>query len=187
MLLQSCWLESRQKHLPVHMPGEGIRPFRTLQQATYLFDGLLPFALTMHPLQARRAITDGKIKIVPHPTTHLQRLKRDFGKRYPLRFEAFCFEIVLGDRKRLGYSADIGTPEDLEPLVAKPLDLLIVELAHFTDAELFEYLRDKPIKKVVLTHLGRKYWRNEKVVRLAHRYFDSKKLVIARDGLELEF
>src|ERR1041385_7210752 len=179
MLMQSCWLESRQKHLPVHMPAEGIAPFRTTLQAASLFDGLLPFTLTMHPLRARGAISDGDIRIVPHPTSHLQGLKKNFGRRRKQGFEAFCFEIALNKQKRIGYSADIGPPRALEPLVSKPLDLLIVELAHFTDAELFEYLHDKPIKKVVLTHLNRKYWKNQAVVRLARRYFDPKRLIIA--------
>jgi len=187
MFIQSCWLESRQKHLPVHMPAEGIRPFRKLLQTTYLFDGLLPFALTLEPLKANKPIVDGHVRIVPHHTSHLARLKHDFGKRYKCAFEAFCFEVSLNDQKRLGYSADIGAPEDLAPLVSKPLDLLIVELAHFTDTALFDYLHDKPIKKVVLTHLGRKYWRNDEVVALAKRYFDGRKFIIAEDGLEVKF
>ena len=40
---------------------------------------------------------------------------------------------------------------------------------------------------LVLTHLGRKYWKNEEVVKLARRYFESKRLVIAEDGLEVRF
>jgi ribonuclease Z len=186
MFVQSCWLESRQKNLPIHMPGEGIRPFRKLMQATYLFDGLLPFAMTMQPLKANKPIVDGDAKVVAYPTTHLARLKHDFGKRYKIPFEAFCFE-VSANGKRLGYSADMGAPEDIEPLVSKPLDLLIVELAHFTDTDLFAYLKDKPVKKIVLTHLGRKYWKNSDLLTLAKRYFDGKRLLIAEDGLEVKF
>jgi ribonuclease Z len=187
MLMQSCWLEGRQKHLPVHMPAEGIQTFHKLLQTTYLFDGLLPFKLTMESLKAKRPIRDGNIAITPHPTTHLQRLKHDFGKRYKSGFEAFCFEICVGQEKRVGYSADVGQPSDLDPLVSKPLDVLVVELAHFTDAELFEYLHHKPIRKIVLTHLGRKYWKNTEVGRLARRYFGRKQLIIATDGLEVKF
>ena len=187
MLMQSCWLESRQKRLPVHMPAEGIQPFRNLMQACYLFDGLLPFSLNMQPLRAREAVVDGGIRITPHPTQHLQLLRQNFGKNRKQKFEAFAFEVAIGKSARIAYSGDIGTPCDLEPLVAKPLDVLIVELSHFTTAELFEYLRPRPIKKIVLTHLNRKYWKNPSVDRLARRYFRRNQLVIAKDGLEIKF
>lgn len=187
MFVQSCWLESRQKKLPVHMPAEGIQTFRALLKTVYLFEGLLPFELSFNPLRAGKAIVDGDIRVIPHRSTHLERLKSDFGKRHRQPFEAFLLEICVGKRKRIGYSADIGSPCDLCPLVTKPLDVLIVELAHFTDMDLYDYLKDKPIKKIVLTHLGRKYWRNTAVPRLARRYFDRKKLLIAHDGLMVPF
>jgi ribonuclease BN (tRNA processing enzyme) len=187
MFLQSCWLEKRRKPLPVHLPGEGIAPFRNMQRTAYLFDDLLPFELSMHRLRSQERIDDGSLQVVAHPTSHLQRLRHDFAKRYNLGFEAFCFEIRVGNGKRLGYSADLGAPEDLEPLVAQPLDVLIVELAHFSDAALFKYLQDKPIGRIVLTHVGRKYWKNEKVIQTARRYLDRSRVIIARDGLELGF
>lgn len=187
MLMQSCWLEGRHKHLPVHMPAEGIKTFRQLLQTTYLFEKLLPFKLSLRPLKPGQTIRDGAIAVTPHPTTHLQSLKHDFGKRHDDAFKAFCFEVSVGKARRLGYSADLGKPSDLDPVVSRPLDVLVVELAHFTSTELFEYLQHKPIKKIVLTHLGRAYWKNPDVARLARRYFKPKQLIIAKDGLEVRF
>ena len=52
------------------------------------------------------------------------------------------------------YSADLGTPEDLEPLLGRPCDLLVCEMAHFTPKTLFAYLRDKPVRRLCLTHFS---------------------------------
>lgn len=187
MLIQSCWLETRRKDLPVHMPAEGIRAFRELLRATYLFDGLFPFKLSFQPLQAGRRIEDDDVTITPYPTSHLKLLQRDFGKAgTKQKFEAFSFLIDAG-ALRVAYSADIGATSDLDPLVKKPLDVLIVELAHFSAANLFEYLAARPIGRVVLTHIGRQYWKNPELPRLTKRYFGRKRCrcQIAQDGIEI--
>lgn len=187
MLVQACWLENRRKPLLVHLPAEGIQPFKAILRSIYLFDDLLPFPLKMLPLKEGEAIRDGKVTIAPYPTTHLQSLKRDFGKRLKAAFEAFSFTVSVGDNIRLGYSADIGNPVDLAPLVAKPLDVLVVELAHFKDRSLFDYLSDKPIKKVILTHIGRRYWKNPQLRRNARRWLKGTPVILAEDGMKVTF
>jgi ribonuclease BN (tRNA processing enzyme) len=71
------------------------------------------------------------------------------GKHPDVKFEAFA--VRFGNR--LGYSGDIGDPSDLAPLF--PLDLLVCELAHFHPQKLADFLKDKPVKRLALTHLSR--------------------------------
>ena len=64
----------------------------------------------------------------------------------------------MAGKRRIAHSADIGTPEDLEPLLKQPVDLLVCELAHFEPEELFAYLKNKKIGQILFTHLSRWNW-----------------------------
>jgi hypothetical protein len=52
--------------------------------------------------------------------------------------------LESGD-KRVAHSGDLGEPEDLEPLLKKPVDLLVCELAHFSPEAIFSYLSGRPV------------------------------------------
>jgi ribonuclease BN (tRNA processing enzyme) len=145
MLVQSCWLEQRSRPLPVYLPPGIIQPLRVWLHACFLFEELFPFALQLKPL------TDSSFRV--YPTTHLEHTRREFEGKHPqVRFEAFAVAFESG-HKRVGYSGDLGGPEDLTPLF--PLDLLVCELAHFHPQELANFLKNKSLKRLVLTHLGR--------------------------------
>jgi hypothetical protein len=58
---------------------------------------------------------------------------------------------------RIGHSADLGKPQDLQPLVSEPLDMLICELSHFTPEQILSYLRNRSIKRIAFVHIGRPY------------------------------
>ena len=95
--------------------------------------------------------------VTPYPTSHLKNLQERFGGNRRRGFEAFCFLIEAG-RRRIGHSADLGRPEDLEPLIKQPLDLLVCELAHFTPEDLFRYLRGRAIQRIAFVHLSGRHW-----------------------------
>ena len=118
MLMQGFWLEQRKKDLPVNMPADGIKPFVDLLQAGLVFKELLQFQLRFEALKRGKPIMVGDVKVTPYPSTHLEQLRRAFQKRYPQEFAAYCFLIEKG-MMRIGHSADIGCPEDLEPLLRK--------------------------------------------------------------------
>jgi ribonuclease Z len=157
MLLQSFWLEPRKKELTVHLPNDGIEPLTRMLRAAYLFPEVLPFALRFEPHVAEKPVACGEAKVTPYRTTHLDALRKSFQAKYPGDYAAYCFLIESGKR-RIAHSADIGAPEDLEPLLEQPVDLLVCELAHFTPEALFGYLRDKRIGRILFTHLSRWNW-----------------------------
>jgi ribonuclease Z len=186
MLMQGFWLELRQKELPVAMPAEGIKLFGNMLNAAFIFPELLKFPLRFEALQAAKPVMTGKVRVTPFHTTHLEQLRLAFQKRYPQDFEAFSFLIEAG-RRRIGHSADIGAPEDLAPLLKKPLDLLVCELSHFQAEDLFLYLRGRAIKRIVFMHVGRPYWENlPKTRRLAKKMLGGIPFIFARDGQEIK-
>jgi len=184
MLMQGFWLEQRKKELPVHLPADGIKPVRQMLEASLIFPELLRFRLKYQALRAGKPVLTGGVRVTPFRSSHLDSLRRAFQKEHPQHFAAFCFLIEAG-RRRIGHSADIGRPEDLEPLLRRPLDLLVCELAHFPAEDLFNYLRGRKIKRIVFVHLARQHWENlNRTKRLAARMLPGIRCSFARDNEE---
>lgn len=184
MLLQGFWLGPRRKHLKIHLPQDGIQPIRSMLEAGMIFDELLAYRPSFEALNAGATFKVGSVRITPFPTTHLETLRQSHQKEHPLRFEAFSFLLESG-KVRIAHSADLGAPEDLEPLLTKPLDLLVCELAHFTPESLFSYLRGRKIKRIVFMHLSDRLWRNRAVLsKLARKSLGGIPFSFARDGEE---
>jgi len=182
MLMQGFWLEQRQKDLTVYLPQAGIDPIRNMLNAACLFEELFSFRLQFEPLRSGASILVNKVRVTPFRTTHLDSLCRAFKHKYPQDYQAFSFLLEFKDL-RIGHSADIGDPEDLAPLVEKPLDLLVCELAHARPEHLFRYLKNRSIGQIVFTHLSRRLWENlEEVSALASRSLGNIPFSFAQDG-----
>lgn len=181
MLLQGFWLGQRSKPLPIHLPADGIEPIRQMLKAAYLFDELFRFDLSMKPIKAGVEVLDAGVRVTPFPTTHLEGFRKTFQAKYPGNYAAYSFLLEAGQR-RIIHSADLGAVEDLDPLLAKPVDLLVCELSHFTPRHLFEYLKDRPVGQIVFTHLGHEYWENlADTRRLAETMLPQTQFSFARD------
>jgi ribonuclease Z len=164
MLIQGMWLEGRRKPLKVYLPGKAIKPLREMLNTAFLFDEVLPFRLEFVALAEKKGVKVGDARITPYYTTHLDRTRARFGKMYRADFSAYCF-LIEHKGARIGHSADLGKPQDLEPLVAKPLDSLVCELSHFTPNELCSYLRNRPINQIAFVHIAREYRKNLTALR----------------------
>ena len=148
----------------------------------FLFDELFKFRLQFARLKAGKPVMIRNVRVTPFRTTHLDRLRERFRKKYRGDFSAHCLLLESGG-VRIGHSADLGRPEDLEPLLANPLDLLVCELAHFSPATIFRYLRGRAIRQVVFVHLSSPAWENPgQTRRLAVKLLPDIPHRFARDG-----
>jgi ribonuclease Z len=187
MLMQSCWLEKRRKPLPVYMPGKAIPPMRQMLRTVFMFDDLLPFRLGLLPLKTGRPQRIARVRVQAFPTSHLNRFRARFHHKYPADFRAYCFLLESGG-KRIAHSGDLGEPEDLEPLLKKPVDLLVCELAHFSPEAIFSYLSNRPVKQVVFVHLAQHHRdRLNGTRKLAATMLRGIRHVFARDGQIVRF
>ena len=182
------WLEAkRTRDIPVFMPAEGIETFSKLILHTYLFPELIKFNVDFRPARNGQPFAVGAVQVTPHRTTHLDSIRRVAGDMHGIACEPFLYELAANG-KRIAYSGDLGEARDLLSVLDRPLDLLVTECAHFSPVSLFETLRDKPVKRVAMTHLHRQLWeKRDELPAMAKDYGLADKLVIARDGMKVEF
>jgi Cft2 family RNA processing exonuclease len=181
MFLQGCWLEGRRKALPIYAPAGCINALKGILNAVFLFPGELPFDLQLRAITPRKPIEIGSARVTAYPTTHLDKAREKFGSKFAVDFSAYCF-LLECNGARIGHSADLGSPQDLAPLLENKLDLLICELAHFLPEDLFKYIGSRDIDQTVFVHLARAL--HEKLPatrRLAKRLLKNKSHLFARD------
>lgn len=165
LFMQGLWLEQRRRPLPVHLPGGGVPALKAWMEATILPAELLGFPLYWEPLASAVKVRATDVTFTPFPTSHLESLRRAFQPRYPaMTFDAFSF-LFEGQGMRIAHTADIGAVEDLEPLLLKPLDLLVCELSHVEAEELVAMLRGRRIGRIAFVHLAREFWENLEATR----------------------
>ncbi len=185
MLLQTMWLNARDRGLPIWMPRRGIKPLREWLKTCYLFDEALPFKADWRALSLRREERIGRVRMRAFATTHLASTKAMIEKKKPgahgVGFDSFAV-VLTGGSKRIAYSGDVGDPSEVAPLCVKPVDVLIVELAHFPVERLIEALKPLAVKHVVITHMGRRVKANLRSVRAKLRALRPKRVTLAKDG-----
>ena len=157
MVIQGGWLEGRTRPLPVYLPAELIAPLRGWLEAVYLPAKLLGFGVEFHAWERLpgRAVTldEGRLRVSVHSTSHLDGLRQLIDPAATERFLAYSLAFDWpASGKRLVYSADLGQPQDLAAILSPPCDLLVCEMAHFSPESLFDFLRDKPVRRLCLTH-----------------------------------
>jgi ribonuclease BN (tRNA processing enzyme) len=188
MLVQSMWLEHRRRTLPVWMPGHAVVPLRRWLESCYLFPETCRFTIQWRPLSTRSRIRLGNVRVRAFRTTHLDHARDRLAKRHPaVGFDAHSLLIETGV-KRVVYSADLGRPEDLKPLLTQPVDILVTELAHFDPKALFAVLVAHDIRRIAVTHAGRPVRQQIKAVRqLARTMLPGRDVRFVNDGDVLTF
>lgn len=154
MLLQSAWLAPRTRPLDVYLPRELIAPLGAWLGAVYLPPSLLGFPLEFHAWDAAATVHPAPgVELSVFPTSHLRGLRERIDPRAARGFEVFGLDMRCGG-KRIVFSSDLGSAEDLLPVVASPCDALVCELSHFRPEELFSVLRGKQIGSLLFNHLA---------------------------------
>jgi ribonuclease BN (tRNA processing enzyme) len=155
--------------LEIHMPRMGIEVTREYLELIGL--GELRFDLEIRPLESGVVYEDGDLKVTALRNTH--RLGSSFSF------------LAAGEGKIFAYSGDT-TLKDLTELLKDPVDLLVVECAHFPPEELFALLKERNVKRVAITHLSPGlYGRTTEVEELGRRLVHDG-VCVAHDGMEMD-
>jgi len=178
LLIQASWLHGRVEGLPLGLPAHFASPFEQWLQAVLLPPDTIGFPLEIFSWQAGVGVKLGALSITPHQTTHLNGPP----------VESFLFEIT-GLQKRIIYSGDLGSADDLKGVLDQPADVLICELAHLTPAGLVAILRSAKIGTLCLTHLSGEFdGQREEIKHLCESELSGTDAVyLPEDGERIEF
>lgn len=153
-LIQAFWLQKRRRELMIFAPQHLLEILKQELKERLLFSSLLGFELRWQAIEEGTAFSCGAFSVSGFATRHLASLQ----EKWEQNFSKVCFEcygtIWEMERKRWVYSADLSSPEDLEKVWTQPVEGFICELAHFPPEALFRYLKNKPLKRLWLTHYG---------------------------------
>jgi ribonuclease BN (tRNA processing enzyme) len=187
-LVQSLWL--RQRRAPLHFfgPAEVLRVMQDWLERCILFPELIGFPLEWHPVTPGKPVAFGSLTLTAFATRHLASLAARFASAHPQTcFD--CYGLVLEhEGRRDVYSSDIEHPRDLDPaLKAGPIDVLICELTHFPERELFRHLAGVSIHTLWLTHYpDRLAGHEDEIKKMAREEGCKCDVFLAQDGVARE-
>ncbi len=183
-LIQNFQLRKRKDELPLFLPSEGVEKYREILSFFFLPQEFLPFNLLLLPIKKGNIFKDDQIKVDAFPTTHFGNFSRNnqfFKERYPFA-SSYSF-LITAENKKILYSGDIGSVDDINEFPFSSLNLLILEMAHFPPEEAFRLLKGKEVDKVLLNHISPSYEKG--LTDLAEKYLPGK-VIIGKDNLEYE-
>lgn len=192
-LLQGAMLLERTKPLTIYLPGEMVSPFRDWIRALYLTEEGLGFPLRWVAwIDQETVILGDDLSVTPYANTHLQSCYRTLpGADLSRSCDSYSLEICHGAGRnfRAVFSGDLSSPDELKPLLADPLSVLVCELSHFSMSELAQVLKDASVGSLCLVHLSedlaedREYLQG-KLEELLPKIGD---IIIPGDGEHLDF
>ena len=182
--IQTLKLEKKQSPLDLYLPDEAINIIRSYLQASYLLESRMPYQLSVESIDGVISLDKGRVKIHPIPNKHLKVVAEDVKEHgYPNRMQCHSFIIETPD-KRLFYSADIGSLDDIKEHLEN-LDLLIIESAHIDFEEIINLIDSRDIKKTVFTHIPDA--KEDQIRQVVDSYTGDKILTMAEDGMVIEY
>ena len=94
--------------------------------------------------------------------------------------------LIEAEDKKIVYSGDVRSYEELDKAIGDGCDVLIVETGHFKIDDTYEYCKDKNIGKIIFNHNGREILNDfEGSVKKIEDKF-GKKAFIAEDEMIIE-
>ena len=180
--------EEGDRDLTICLPAEGRDAIALYLQAIYQAPDLRPGKCVLIGIEPGPCYEDERISATAILTGHLDNLGEKYqAAGYPNRGQAFSYIFEI-EGKRVGFSGDLPPNFDhLGEVVAEPLDLLLMEMTHIKPDNVLPFIADKPIGKLLLTHIHDP-WHGPGENVLRDMCFDHLPFpfVIAYDGMEME-
>jgi ribonuclease BN (tRNA processing enzyme) len=182
LLIQMMHLTQRKTPLNIYLPEEASEGVENFLRTLYLFKEKLSLRLNLYPIKPNFVFKNEEIHINAYLNRHLsgnEEVIREYN--FSNRMQSFCFVVNLGEKK-LVYSGDIGSSEDLANIIFDA-DLLIAECMHPKLEKLLNLLKESKVKSAIFTHIPVELEGQEKIFLEKAHEFDFDNLLIAYDGL----
>lgn len=183
LIVQLMSVRGRSAKLDLYLPQEFVTPFRNYLEAVYLFEDRLPFRLVMHGYE-EGTIYEDDFTLEAIKNAHLAKY-RDIIRESDASnlMQSYSFKIAAAERTFF-YSGDVASIDDIKDHLGQ-CDVAIVESMHCDSNEILEIARAAESCRFILTHFGDAESRRQMEKRIIET--SAANLIIAEDGLELEF
>jgi ribonuclease Z len=148
MLLTMMYLDKRDEALQVYFPKEFVKTFERLLEHLHLPSHKLPFELELFAIGEKSVTVADDLSVRMFPTKHLGKVDRN-GEEFTASFGY----LLRNENKSMVFSSDIQSVEDVSAY-SRGVDLLIVESTHIDFADVIQCVREKRIKRTVVTHIS---------------------------------
>ena len=106
-----------------------------------------PVAMYEHQVQDGLIFEDENLRVSALHNEHLRETGENGWHSYSY--------LIEGQGRRIIFSGDVRTPTELDPLVGDGCDALIMETGHHKVSDVCDYVKSRPIGRLLLTHHGR--------------------------------
>ena len=140
------------------------------------------YTLNEHTLSDGLLFEDENVRIT---TLHNRHLKEDGSNGW----HAYSF-LIEADGKRIVFSGDVRSADEMDPLIGDGCDMLIMETGHHDVQSVMEFAVSRKVKHLRLTHHGRQILENRTFYeRMASEYCAKHPICVklCYDGMVEEF
>ena len=185
LLIQMMHLVKRKIPLEIYLPEETIQTFRNCLDAFYLFPDKIGFPLKLYPVTANFKFEREGMTIRAYSNRHLMGNRDTINSGKPTnRMQSFCYGLDM-DEKRIIYSGDIESSDDLRDIIADA-DLLITECFHPKLDKLISLILKNKVKSTLFTHIPIEMEGKEKEILVRAHKMGLENLSLAQDGLVIQ-
>ena len=184
MLIQMMYLADRTSPLKIYLPQEGLDALSRWLENTYIFTEKLPFPFKLSPIIQGAFFRDENIRISAYGNKHLQGYRHLVASMYPERSLESYYFIIESKGKKVIYSGDLLSLDDLTPHCVEA-DMLFLETTHVTIDDIVSFIVEQGVKRTILTHIPPELEDQEEHIYSTASKFGIEDIRIAIDGMEI--
>ena len=176
LLVQMFHILGRKNPLTIITPSEASDTFQRILETSYMWAEKIGFEIVWKIWREKIAEKIGSLYVKPYLNSHLQGYSDD-NFRHPHSFRQ-CYSLEVARNGERGvYSSDIGSLSDLDEMLEKDADWLLIEGMHYPIEDFQKWISEKNIGKTIITHIPPE--------RYGKKFADGT--IIAEDGMTITF
>jgi len=185
-LITQMKLTTRKSLLTIYTHKKLIEPLKSFLNNCFLFEEKFGFDFKIIGFtKNEKAIVNAEINFTARKNSHIKK-KHELKNYKRTNFLSFSFYIEAG-KKKIIYTSDIGSGDDLLLFKEKDADYFITETSHISLEEIFNFYKIQNPKRLFLTHIDEE--NEEKISAFISKLnnSDKKRIVAASDKLSITF
>ncbi len=181
LLFTQMKLSGRTSKLKLFTHRSLVDPLINFLNYTYLFLDSADFETEIVPFDfGNKNVITKKFAFTAKQNKHIQNKKGIETENISFVSSSFMFEV---NGKKINYTSDVGTPEDLLLFKDEKLDLFITETTHIGLDEIYNAALILNASKIFLTHIEEDV---ENEIKNWLTKLNNDKFVLAEDGLKID-